>query len=192
MRDRYGIPHADTLEEDRKSLFLDQMHKLPEECERITTFFVLQSVYLTFFGSLPSHILQWPNSGTESTAGSTLETRNEDLRPEAELNFRDEIPRTGNEASGNPPPVAETGNRGNVTADAVPEMATRSMPGTETTAHGSSESEIRAAERTTLNHASGTRMENTVDPTRRGDVGSALAPALPNRVEIPNDAAAGI
>ena len=50
--DRYGIPHPLSLAEDRKSLFLDQIAVPPEPSEKVTTFFVLQSIYWSFFGSL--------------------------------------------------------------------------------------------------------------------------------------------
>lgn len=53
MKDRYGIPHAGSFIDDRRYLFLDYMHSVPEQHEKITSIFVLQCQYLRFFGGLP-------------------------------------------------------------------------------------------------------------------------------------------
>ncbi|KAL2005962.1 hypothetical protein VTN00DRAFT_9616 [Thermoascus crustaceus] len=191
MRNRYGIPDVETFKEDRKFLFLDQMHMVPEECERITTFFVLQSVYLTFFGLLPSPIPSGPASGTEGTAGTTLGAGNEasgNPPSGAETNIREnETLETGDEASGDPPPVAETGTR-DETQGAVPERATSPMSGIEAAVHESPERETEATERTTLDYASGMGMGNIVDSPLRANTEAAPAPSFPNRPGISDDA----
>ena len=47
-----GIPYTVTFIEDRKTLFIDQVHAAPEECGQLESAFVLQDMYLSFFGQL--------------------------------------------------------------------------------------------------------------------------------------------
>ena len=49
---RSGIPYTVTFIEDRKTLFIDQVHAAPEECGQLESAFVLQDIYLSFFGQL--------------------------------------------------------------------------------------------------------------------------------------------
>lgn len=60
---RSGIPYTVTFIEDRKTLFIDQVHAAPEECEQLESAFVLQDMYLSFFGQLSHSELSniWPS-----------------------------------------------------------------------------------------------------------------------------------
>ena len=49
---RSGIPYTVTFIEDRKTLFIDQVHAAPEECGQLESAFILQDIYLSFFGQL--------------------------------------------------------------------------------------------------------------------------------------------
>ncbi|GFF57799.1 hypothetical protein IFM51744_09336 [Aspergillus udagawae] len=55
---RCGIPYTITFREDRKTLFLDQVHQATPECGELDSAFILRNIYLSFFGDLPSSALE--------------------------------------------------------------------------------------------------------------------------------------
>ena len=58
-KDRCGLPHVPNYEEDRKFLFITNLHHdTDEQSEGITSYFRLKSVYLKFFGKLNDFNLQ--------------------------------------------------------------------------------------------------------------------------------------
>jgi hypothetical protein len=51
---RCGIPYTVTFREDRKTLYLNQIHQATPECNELDSAFILRDIYLSFFGDLPS------------------------------------------------------------------------------------------------------------------------------------------
>ena len=65
-KDRCGLPHVPSYEEDRKFLFINNLHRdTDEQSEGITSYFRLKSVYLKFFGKLNDFNLQRHLTTTE-------------------------------------------------------------------------------------------------------------------------------
>ncbi|KAI9035295.1 uncharacterized protein KD926_003767 [Aspergillus affinis] len=106
QEDRYGIPHATTLREDCQKLFLDTMHQAPMRRERVTSFLVLQSQYIRFFGELPTDV---PGVSTnDGQIPSRASNMNETLRPANPQTSRQEAePSTA--PANSPSPANETG-----------------------------------------------------------------------------------
>ncbi|KUJ10914.1 uncharacterized protein LY89DRAFT_723432 [Mollisia scopiformis] len=67
IKQRCGLPHSDTFEQDRNHLFLHHLSKdMVETDEGITSFFVLKSWFAAFFNPPP-----WTNQATSRDSSST-------------------------------------------------------------------------------------------------------------------------
>ncbi|KAF7134091.1 hypothetical protein CNMCM5793_005720 [Aspergillus hiratsukae] len=71
---RCGVPYAITFREDRKTLFLDQIHQETPECEELDSAFILHDIYISFFGDLlPSVFSNYDTPGMNSSRAPTPE-----------------------------------------------------------------------------------------------------------------------
>jgi hypothetical protein len=70
---RCGIPYTITFREDRKTLFLDRIHQEASEYEELDSAFVLRDIYLSFFGDLPSSVLEGPQRPRRARDGQSPE-----------------------------------------------------------------------------------------------------------------------
>ncbi|KAF4227812.1 hypothetical protein CNMCM8980_000135 [Aspergillus fumigatiaffinis] len=70
---RCGIPYTITFREDRETLFLDRIHQEASEYEELDSAFVLRDIYLSFFGDLPSSVLEGPQRPRRARDGQSPE-----------------------------------------------------------------------------------------------------------------------
>lgn len=70
---RCGIPYTITFREDRETLFLDRIHQEASEYEELDSAFVLRDIYLSFFGDLPSSVLEGPQRPRRPRDGQSPE-----------------------------------------------------------------------------------------------------------------------
>ncbi|KAH2804272.1 hypothetical protein KXW44_000532 [Aspergillus fumigatus] len=70
---RCGIPYTITFREDRKTLFLDRIHQEASEYGELDSAFVLRDIYLSFFGDLPSSVLEGPQRPRRAGDGQSPE-----------------------------------------------------------------------------------------------------------------------
>lgn len=71
---RCGIPYTKTFREDRETLYIERVHSTPGKCEHLKSAFILQDIYLSFFGKLCSRSLSALNGNRSSEASHCHDT----------------------------------------------------------------------------------------------------------------------